>query len=298
MNNIENGAQQGIEWSWVDFSIGEDVRSESRLLQDETWKNAISDGRAHVSHREYSDLHSAEFINAIDDYKTVNCLLGAYSTKGNILNKLSVEILRHIVDFALPGQGPLVVAGDAILNLKAAAAVVAEALTPSVFDKNGEKGSMQHTDFNAFRICARCRPLLHFEKEGGAYNSVDTAVKASEIIIHDGRLARGGRRLTMSHKTFSFDNVWKTNASNGEVCSSEVGPLLARVKEGHSCSLLCFGQTGILSQFDYVFLNLFVLLSGIYISSRATNSRHRYWENIHCCRSFGLRFEEPSRSFV
>ena len=39
MNNFDNGNQQGaIEWSWVDFSMGEDVRSESRLLQDETWK--------------------------------------------------------------------------------------------------------------------------------------------------------------------------------------------------------------------------------------------------------------------
>lgn len=245
MNNLENGYQQGaVEWSWVDFSMGEDIRSESRLLQDETWKNAVADGRVHVSHREYSDLHGAEFINAIDDYKTVNCLLGGYSTTGNILNKLSVEMLRHIVDFALPGQGPLVVAGDAILNLKAAAAVVAEALTPAFYNDNGEKETTP-SNFNAFRICARCRPLLTYEKAGGAYNSVDTAVKSSEIVIHDGRLARGGRRLTMSHKTFPLDNVWKMNATNDEVCSSEVEPLLVRVKEGYSCSLLCFGQTGV-----------------------------------------------------
>ena len=235
------GQPTAVEWSWVDFSMGEDVRSESRLLQDDAWRNAVSDGRAHVSRREYSDLHSTEFINAIDDYKIVNLLLSGHFSKDNILGKLSVETLRHIVEFALPGQGPLVVAGIAILNVKAAATVVTAALTPSA---NNHSAQLNRKVANSFRICARCRPLLSFEKQGGAYNSVDTNVKFSEIIVHDGRLARGGRWLTMSHKTFSLDKVWKLNASNDDVCSSEVEPLLAKVKDGHSCSLLCFGQTG------------------------------------------------------
>lgn len=242
MNEIVDGRQPGaVEWSWVDFSMGEDIRSESRLLQDDTWKNAVSDGRAHVSHREYSDLHSTEFINAIDDYKIVNLLLAGHVSKNNILGKLSVEMLRHIVEFALPGQGPLVVAGIAILNIRAAPEVIAAALTPIADDGDAQE---EKKTSNSFRICARCRPLLSFEKNGGAYNSVDTAVMSSEITVHDGRLARGGRWLTMSHKTFPLDKVWKLNSSNEDVCSSEVEPLLAKVKEGHSCSLLCFGQTG------------------------------------------------------
>ena len=33
---------------WVDFDLGEDVRDEERLRQDEDWANAVADGRAHV----------------------------------------------------------------------------------------------------------------------------------------------------------------------------------------------------------------------------------------------------------
>lgn len=249
MNNVANGDQQGaMEWSWVDFSMGEDVRTESRLLQDETWKNAVSDGRAHVSHREYSDLHCTEFINAIDSYKVVNRLLEGFANSENILHKLSVELLRNIVEYALPGQGPLVVAGIAIQNIKASVAVISTALTPTA-DVISKIEDVVISTNKSFRICARCRPLLSYEKVGGAYNSVDTVIKSSEIIVHDGRLARGGRYLTMSHKTFPLDRIWKLNSSNEEICATEVDPLLDRVKEGHSCSLLCFGQTGINSLF-------------------------------------------------
>ena len=38
--------------NWVNFELGEDVRNENRLHQDEAWKDAVADGRGHVSHRE------------------------------------------------------------------------------------------------------------------------------------------------------------------------------------------------------------------------------------------------------
>ena len=39
------------------WELGEDFRSESRLRQDQTWKEAVSDGRAHISHREANHVH-------------------------------------------------------------------------------------------------------------------------------------------------------------------------------------------------------------------------------------------------
>lgn len=230
---------EGIQWSWVDFSMGEDIRTESRLLQDETWKNAVSDGRSHISHREYSSVHCREFINAIDDYKTVKFLMKAYSSNANILNQLNIELMTHIIDFALPGQGPLVGASDMIRNATIAAAAIS--------DDTEHIDSSKLPIYNSFRVSARCRPLLVFEKQGGAYNTVDPLESTNEVVVHDGKLARGGRWLTMSHKTFPLDKVWRTTATNAEVCLSEVEPLLRRVREGHSSSLLCFGQTGISS---------------------------------------------------
>ena len=97
-----------VQWTWVDFELGEDVRTESRLQQDQQWKSAIADGRAHVSWREYNHLHASEFEGAIADFWTVKCLVMAYLSKKNILSKLNPEVLKHIIDFAMPGQGVLV----------------------------------------------------------------------------------------------------------------------------------------------------------------------------------------------
>jgi hypothetical protein len=247
----------------VGFTLGEDIRTETRLLQDETWKTAVADGRSHVSNREYSSLHSSEFICAIEDFKTVSFLLAAYSSRHNILRKLNIELLKLIVEYALPGQSPLVMAEAAILNEKTKRSLALNALILSASaegrDRRGERERDREPSMgvdeltenlnglpndNSFRICARCRPLLDYEKEGGAYCCVDPSKKSSEIVVHDGRLARNGRQLTMAHKAFPLNRVWDVDASNDEVCQSEVEPLLVRVKQGYSSSLLCFGQTG------------------------------------------------------
>lgn len=162
---MANAVPQGeIDWSWVDFSLGEDVRSESRLVQDETWKNAISDGRAHVSNREYCTLHTTEFIGAIESFRVVTDLLLAYYSK-NQLSRLTVPILKLIVDFAF-GQGQLILAGEQVVS-------------------NSLQGNKDEIFLNNFfRLCARCRPLFNYEEDNGAYSCVDTAVKSSKIVFH------------------------------------------------------------------------------------------------------------------
>lgn len=263
---------EGIQWSWVDFSMGEDVRSESRLLQDETWRNAVSDGRSHVSHREYSNIHCREFINAIDDYKTVKFLLGAYSKPTNVLSRLNIELMTQIVDFALPGQAPLVAAGVIIRNAKA------EAVLALKSDVALQESVKELSNLNSFRITARCRPLFGYEKDGGAYNTVDVLLSSSEVVAHNGKLARGGRWLTMSHKTFPLDKVWRPDATNSDVCLSEVEPLLSRVREGHSSSLLCFGQTGTV----FGAIKCFAKYSGIPVPQLTNIFRHiRNGKDVH-----------------
>lgn len=240
------------------FALGEDVRDESRLMQDEIWKGAISDGRAHVSDREYASLHKEEFIEAIKDWEIINLLLDAnMSKKFNVLTKLHIESLKHIIDFAFPGQGPLVLAAAAtrhVDNLKS--------MNFKIFGNSvGVLGTVSTTS-SPFRVCVRCRPLLNFELNGGAYNCVAINSKKSSIIVHDGRLARNGRRLTMSHRYFEADRVFNVGITNQEVCDQEVCPLINRSKAGYNTTLICFGQTGtgktftMISALDYALKEL------------------------------------------
>ena len=237
-NHVES-VPDSVQWSWVDFAMGEDIRTEARLLQDQNWSSAVSDGRSHVSHREYSSIHSRQFVNAINYYKTVKFLLLGYASPTVILSKLTIELMTFIIELALPGQGPLVILGNLIGDADKAESILS---TTAVSCERGEDNKSHHG--NSFRISARCRPLLDYEKDLGAYNTIDTLPSSSEIVVHDGKLARGGRWLTMSHKTFLLDKVYRMDASNMDVCSTEVKPLLTRFRQGQSSSLICFGQTG------------------------------------------------------
>ena len=184
-----------VQWTWVDFELGEDVRTETRLIQDQKWKAAISDGRAHVSWREYNHLHASEFEGAISDFWIVKALVMAYLSKKNVLSKLNPEVLKHIIDYAMPGQGVLVFHSIAEYEKQQ----LAQQLMST-------KTSLPDTIFtnSSFRLCARCRPLLEYELEEGAYDCAALFPKEKEIVLHDGKLARNGRRLTMTHKVILF----------------------------------------------------------------------------------------------
>jgi len=187
--------------------------------------------------REYASKHAEEFIDAVEDYGKVKMLVTAsFTDKKNVLAKLNghIELLRHIVDLAMPGQGPLVFALAEELEKKRAAASEAEA-KPATDDDAAA---------SSFRLCARCRPLMPWELENGAYSCAALFPASAEIVLHDGKMARNGRRLTMTHKKYAMSRVWPHHASNTTVCVNEVDPLLARARAGFAVSLLCFGQTG------------------------------------------------------
>ena len=219
-NNTEN---------WTDFALGEDVRDEQRLLQDEMWRDAVADGRNHVSHREYSNTHGEELMGAISDFEIVADLMKAYTSGNNLFSKLSVELLKIIVEYGIPGQGSLVIA----------AAVEYES------HRRRSDELFQNLHDGSFRITARCRPLLDFDYNGGAYSCATTNPVFNQLVIHEGTLARNGRRLTMNHKKYQMHKVWSVETDNHEICQSEIEPLICRARLGYSASLICFGQTGI-----------------------------------------------------
>eukprot|EP01034_Spumella_vulgaris_P025750 gene25750-32239_t len=66
----------------------------------------------------------------------------------------------------------------------------------------------------------------------------------NHFTLHEGKLARNGRQLSMTHYEYVFDEVYGDTASNLDVCKRSVEPLLSWAVKGNQSSVLCFGQTG------------------------------------------------------
>ena len=94
-----------------------------------------------------------------------------------------------------------------------------------------------------FRICLRKRPMMDFEHEFGAYDVCSHDTK-NGLTLHEGKLARSGRQLSMTHHQFVVDRVYEEGADNRSVCLDAVEPLVSWAESGHSATMLCFGQTG------------------------------------------------------
>jgi len=212
---------------WVDFELGEDVRDESRLEQDRQWSQAVSDGRGHFSNREFALQYGDRFLSAIQDFEITKMLIEGMFCKDSILKKLQVEVLAIIVSYALPGQGPLVRAILHHMEVKKQFLQDRKAL-PDIS--------------SAFKIVLRKRPLNNFEIRQGAYDV--TQVGGDTLLLHEGKLARNGRLLSMTHHQFAFDRVFDEAADNAKVCAECVAPMLRRLEAGRASTLVCFGQTG------------------------------------------------------
>lgn len=232
-NNDDNVIPENVpETVWVpDFNLGEDVRDERRLEQDRLWSKAIADGRVHLSHREFALQYAPRFQAAIEDFEIVTALVeGMYSTKKSCpLRLLNETVMNFIVQWALPGQAPLV---RAICFRRE----VEKLFASPAFEE-------YYRSMPNFRVCLRKRPLLEPERKAGAYD-VTQCVSKHSLILHEGKLARNGRLLSMTHHQFAFDHIFDERYTNDDLCKEAVEPLLTQALEGNHTTLLCFGQTG------------------------------------------------------
>eukprot|EP00428_Durinskia_dybowskii_P067303 CAMPEP_0170386448 /NCGR_PEP_ID=MMETSP0117_2-20130122/17038_1 /TAXON_ID=400756 /ORGANISM="Durinskia baltica, Strain CSIRO CS-38" /LENGTH=703 /DNA_ID=CAMNT_0010642267 /DNA_START=64 /DNA_END=2176 /DNA_ORIENTATION=- len=215
---------------WVDFELGEDARDERRLRQDQEWAGAVADGRGHVSNREQAMLNAPQLSLAISDYGLIEELVSALDSKTSILRKISPETLRLIIDYVFPDHGTLVT--SSVIRRKLAPLMEIER---AYSNSNGNEFP--------FRICIRKRPLMSYEEDFGAYD-VCTADTRNGLTLHEGRLARNGRQLSMTHHQFVVDRVYDEETDNQHVCLDAVEPLLSWAESGFTSTLLCFGQTG------------------------------------------------------
>ena len=224
--------------AWVDFELGEDVRDEARLLQDEQWKGAVADGRAHVSHREAARLHAPQFVASIFYYHQAEAVVDCSFVKSDRLHRVSPELLRHIFDFVC-AQGQMVITSLARRTVSS-------------------NSSPNHSNF---RLVVRKRPLLPLEMEFGEFDCIHAAPAPAPVsspdnmagactprfghaTLHDGRLARNGRRLTMTHRTYIADCVISEADSSSAFVAAECERLLRHAVQGGHATLLNFGQTG------------------------------------------------------
>lgn len=237
----------------VDFELGEDVRNEVRKQQDEKWSSAVQDGRSHLSHRETSTKYRHQFINSIADYNLIEYFVNAV---GDTSNKLSVlncmhpifisysyvipfadECIRAIVEFAFGGHGPLVT--SIVEN----------------YNYNYKHFHSKLDDNSLFQIFIRKRPMLNYDIETGAYDVLGLSKNTPfTCILHDGRLARNGRQLMMSHRHYTLSHCFDETASNHEVCERVVEPLIEHIMQGKNSTLLCYGQTGSSNQLSSLLL--------------------------------------------
>jgi hypothetical protein len=214
-------------WGDSDWAVDAPRNEALRQAQEDTWTKTVKtvDGRAHFSDREASHLHADKLRRTVADYHKITALVAGLIQKGGgcLLTQLGAELVEHIVEILFPGQGSIVL---------------------SLFEQ------LQQPPINRaeshFRLCVRKRPLLQFELAAGEYNVVDAHPARTSLCCHDGKLARSGRRMTMTHRFYSCDRVWAPADSNASVFHSEVQPLLdwSLAAPANASTLLCYGQTG------------------------------------------------------
>ncbi|CAM9138755.1 unnamed protein product, partial [Ectocarpus fasciculatus] len=97
-----------------------------------------------------------------------------------------------------------------------------------------------------FQLYIRKRPLSEAETSQNIYDVVNTDIDGCEksVIVHDGQLARNGRRLTMTHRHYAFSRVLGADTTTLDFCHIGVDPLIHNALSGLSSTLLCYGQTG------------------------------------------------------
>ena len=174
--------------SEADFALGEDApqNATGRLAQESKWSSVNVDARTHFSVRELLQVQKPAILNSLVDFARVRTLLEAIEAKdgardeardgGSLLSRLTPELVELVIGHALPGQSPLVPA----------------LLSPTLRVRSSGVGG--------FRVIVRVRPLLEAEGAAGEYSAIDDeATERQQLVCHDARLARSGRRLSMIH---------------------------------------------------------------------------------------------------
>mmetsp|Transcript_106908 Transcript_106908/g.300591 ORF Transcript_106908/g.300591 Transcript_106908/m.300591 type:complete len:619 (-) Transcript_106908:183-2039(-) len=189
----------------------------ARAAQEAKWAGDY-DGRQHWSLREAYRLFRDRLQVAQEDFYRMQALLDGHYSSRSPLRAWDFSILERVADFAFAQS-------QAMQFLASARHALPE----------------RHASIT---FVARKRPLLSFEVEAGDWDCVDVDAAASQIVCHDGRLHRTGRRLEMTHKRFALDRVYGSACSDEAFYIEAVRPLVQCALAGTEATVICYGQTG------------------------------------------------------
>ena len=195
----------------------------ARAKQEEAWNiGGAVDARQQLAEREHAAAFSGQIRAAVRYYHVVAELVRLLDDRGTHLHRLSTggsagsPLLQLVVDFALPGQGPLVraltaayekakarrrdratttTAAQAGANAAAIAKAKARRRAAATSD-DGAAGDAADaavaTTAASFEIFVRKRPLLPFELSAGEYSVVDAESRDRAANLADPLLRNHG----------------------------------------------------------------------------------------------------------
>jgi hypothetical protein len=166
-------------------------------------------------------------MKAISDYRCAEELVDGLCDPRSRLRKLNVDVLGNIIEYGYHGR-------KALLNAS------------RLRRDNALKLKKKAIDDKPFSIFIRKRPITQEELSSGNFEIVDAGTEsdANSVIVHHGQLARNGRRLSMTHRVYTFTHAMNEGVGNETVCRRAVEPILQHAMSGNAATLLCYGQTG------------------------------------------------------
>lgn len=249
-------------------------------------------------------FYRSELIYAIEVYYLIlDVIRGFYDPKSRF-QLLNHELVRLVFEYAYEGIGPI--GTSCVLNKY----------------KSDYRLLQDHNDVDSpFRIFVRKRPMMQWEKETNAYDVINSKASLCEltpniVTIHNGKLARSGRQLSMTHLHYFVSKYFSEYDSNEIVSSYAVEPHLKWAEAGNDSTILFYGQTGtgkthsMIGTLQHIALRLqsrhleltFYEIRGkkcydLLNQRNIVNIRSDEQNNVHVrgCRTISLESMEPSQ---
>lgn len=122
------------------------------------------------------------------------------------------------------------------------------ALSPGGYVRHGQRSASPPRCVNV-QVAVRCRPLNDRERTHGDRTILKCDPSRREIQVNNTSAARkvtksNSANNTNGKRTFTYDQVFGPEATQGEVFDGLVQPIVDEVLEGYNCTVFAYGQTG------------------------------------------------------
>ena len=104
--------------------------------------------------------------------------------------------------------------------------------------RNNRNHGKKKQNFDNVNVVVRCRPQNKREKRGRERVIVQCDTHNASISVNT------MERKSQLTKKFNFDKVFNQYATQEEVYTSVVAPVVHEVLEGFNCTVFAYGQTG------------------------------------------------------